>query len=54
MKLHHFQQNSLSVEQYVAEFEELMIKCDLAKSEENIIVRFMSGLKPSIAHTVQL
>lgn len=38
----------------MAEFEEPILKCDLTKLEENTIAWFMSGLRPSIAHTIQL
>lgn len=43
LKFHHFQKNLLSVEQYVSEFEELMLKCDLTEPEENTVDKFLSG-----------
>lgn len=42
------------MEEYVAEFEQLLVKCDLIELKENTTVRFLGGLKPSIANTVQL
>ncbi|XP_028556775.1 uncharacterized protein LOC114581220 [Dendrobium catenatum] len=54
LKYHRIRQNQLTVEEYVAEFEQLSLKCDLVEPEENTIVRFLGGLNPSIVNVVQL
>ncbi|KAI0529218.1 hypothetical protein KFK09_001765 [Dendrobium nobile] len=54
LKLHRIQQNQLTVEEYVAEFEQLSLKCDMVESEENTIARFLEGLQPAIGNVVQL
>lgn len=43
LKLHQFQQDQLSVENYATEFEQLMLKCDLNEHEESTIVQFLGG-----------
>ncbi|KAI0512359.1 hypothetical protein KFK09_012998 [Dendrobium nobile] len=54
LRLHRLHQHQLSVEEYVEEFEQLSLKCDLNKPAENTIARFMDCLQPTIAHVVQL
>ncbi|PKU69610.1 RNA-directed DNA polymerase [Dendrobium catenatum] len=54
LRLQRLQQHQLTVEEYVAEFEQLLLKCDLAEPPENTIARFIEGLQPAIAHVVQL
>ncbi|PKU68398.1 RNA-directed DNA polymerase [Dendrobium catenatum] len=54
LKLHRLQQQQRTVEEYVAEFEQLSLKCDLNEPHENTIARFIEGLQPSIANIVQL
>ncbi|XP_020694824.1 uncharacterized protein LOC110108492 [Dendrobium catenatum] len=54
LKLHRLQQNQLTVEEYIAEFEQLSLQCELAEPEENSIALFLEGLQPSIANVVQL
>lgn len=54
LKLHPFKQDQRSVKAYIAEFEELMLKCNLNELEENSIARFLGGLKPTIINMVQL
>ncbi|PKU81761.1 RNA-directed DNA polymerase [Dendrobium catenatum] len=54
LKLHRLQQHQFSVEEYVAEFEQLALKCDLSEPVENTIARFLEGLQPAIANVVQL
>ncbi|KAG6531552.1 hypothetical protein ZIOFF_005366 [Zingiber officinale] len=44
----------LSVEDYVAEFENLMMRCDVLEPEEQIIARFLGGLRYEIGNVVQL
>ena len=53
-KLHNLQEGSLSVKEYRREFEKLLIKCDIRESEDQIIVRYISGLDPRYAHMVEL
>ena len=44
----------MSVEDYVKEFEMLMIRCELQESQEQTIVRFIGGLQREIADLVEL
>ncbi|KAK9210956.1 hypothetical protein WN943_000329 [Citrus x changshan-huyou] len=55
LKFHNFRQRELSVEEdYTAEFDNLMMKCDLVEAEEHTIARYLGGLKPEIGNVVQL
>ena len=54
LKFHNFKQKELSVEDYTAEFDNLMMKCDLVEAEEHTIARYLGGLKPEIGNVVQL
>ncbi|KAH7682941.1 Zinc finger CCHC-type protein [Dioscorea alata] len=52
--IHNLKQNDLSVEAYTAEFDYLMIKCDVVEPQEQTIARFLGGLRTEIGHMVQL
>ncbi|PWA72114.1 hypothetical protein CTI12_AA275430 [Artemisia annua] len=54
LKLHNLKQNELSCEDYTAEFDHLMIKCDIVEPEEQTIARYLGGLRPEISNVVQL
>ncbi|KAH9667915.1 Endonuclease [Citrus sinensis] len=54
LKFHNFRKKELSVEDYTAEFDNLMMKCDLVEAEEHTIARYLGGLKPEIGNVVQL
>ncbi|XP_039140401.1 uncharacterized protein LOC120277608 [Dioscorea cayenensis subsp. rotundata] len=54
LKLHNFKQNDLSVEEYTAEFDYLMIKCDVVEPQEQTIARFLGGLRTEVGNMVQL
>lgn len=54
LKFHNFKQGDLSVEEYSAEFDHLMMRCDLYEPEEQTIARYLGGLKPEIGNIVQL
>ena len=54
IKLQTLRQGSLSVEEYVKEFELLLIRCDLNEPQEQTIARFLDGLKRDIANVVEL
>ncbi|KAH9763891.1 hypothetical protein KPL70_001325 [Citrus sinensis] len=54
LKFHNFKQKELSMEDYTAEFDNLMMKCDLLEAEEHTIARYLGGLKPEIGNVVQL
>ena len=54
LKFQNFKQKELSVEDYTAEFDNLMMKCDLVEAEEHTIARYLGGLKPEIGNVVQL
>ncbi|XP_031404630.1 uncharacterized protein LOC116213728 [Punica granatum] len=53
-RLYNFKQEELTVEEYTAEFEHLMMKCDLVKPEEQTIARYLGGLRSEIRNVVQL
>ena len=53
-QLHHLNQGNLSVEEYIREFEKLVINCDLQEPEEQTIVRYLGGLDPRYANVVEL
>uniref|UniRef100_A0A2N9IMF6 Retrotransposon gag domain-containing protein n=1 Tax=Fagus sylvatica TaxID=28930 RepID=A0A2N9IMF6_FAGSY len=42
MKFHNFKQRELSVEEYTAEFDHLMIRCDVVEQEEQMIARYLA------------
>ena len=48
MKFHNFKQRELSVEEYTAEFDHLMICCDVVEQEEQMIARYLGGLRVEI------
>ena len=54
LKIQNLKQQNLTVEEYSAEFENLMIKGDLQEAEEQSIARYLSGLRFKISKTVQL
>lgn len=54
LKLQAFKQNSLSVDEYINEFEWLNIMCDLEERTEHKIARFITGLERRIAKKVDL
>ena len=53
-KLYNFKQYNLSVEDYIREFEYLMLRCDIKEPEEQNIVRFLGGLKRELADAIRL
>ena len=54
LKIQNLKQQNLTVEEYSAEFENLMIKGDLQEAEEQSIARYLAGLRFEISKTVQL
>ncbi|KAL3503374.1 hypothetical protein ACH5RR_037823 [Cinchona calisaya] len=54
LKCHSFKQNNLSVVDYTAEFEDLMLRCDIYEPEEQTIARYLGGLRIEICNVVQL
>ena len=54
MKFHNFKQRELSVEEYTVEFDHLMIRCDIVKKEEQMIARYLDGLRVEISDVVHL
>ncbi|KAL3521868.1 hypothetical protein ACH5RR_014702 [Cinchona calisaya] len=54
LKFHSFKQNNLSVVDYTAEFEDLMLRCDIYEPEEQTIARYLGGLRIEICNVVQL
>ncbi|XP_071713543.1 uncharacterized protein [Rutidosis leptorrhynchoides] len=51
---HHLRQQSMSVEEFIHEFDKQRMRCDVDEPEEQTIARFLSNLKPEIADVVTL
>ncbi|PKI64741.1 hypothetical protein CRG98_014873 [Punica granatum] len=49
-RLYNFKQEELTVEEYTAEFEHLMMKCDIVEPEEQTIARYLGGLRSEICN----
>ena len=47
-------QGSMSVEEYIREFEKLLIKCQIKEPEDQTIVRYLVSLDPKYANMVEL
>ena len=54
MKIHNFRQKEMTVAEYTAEFDHLMLKRELIELEEQTIARYLGGLKYEIFNVVQL
>lgn len=54
LKFHNFRQNDLSVEEYTAEFDHSMMRCDIVEPEEQMVARYLRGLRLEISNIVQL
>jgi pentatricopeptide repeat protein len=54
LKFHNFWQNELSVEDYTAEFDHSMMRCDIVEPEEQMVARYLGGLRSEISNVVQL
>ena len=54
LKLHHLKQCSKSVEEYIRDFEQLLLKCDLKKDESETLIRQLSRLDEQIANVMEL
>ncbi|XP_073109928.1 uncharacterized protein [Elaeis guineensis] len=54
IKLQSLRQGRMCVEDYIKEFEMLMMRCDLREPQEQTIARFLGGLNKEIADTVEL
>jgi hypothetical protein len=54
IKFHNFWQNELSVEEYTAEFDHSMMICDIVELEEQMVARYLGGLRSKIGNVVQL
>ncbi|GJX54965.1 transposase, MuDR, MULE transposase domain protein, partial [Tanacetum coccineum] len=51
---HSLMQNNSSVEQFIADFDRLRMRCGADEDEEQVIARFLGALRPDIADIVQL
>uniref|UniRef100_A0A2N9H3H4 Integrase catalytic domain-containing protein n=1 Tax=Fagus sylvatica TaxID=28930 RepID=A0A2N9H3H4_FAGSY len=54
MKFHNFKQREMSVEEYTAEFDHLMIRCDIVEQEGQMIACYLGELCVKISDVVQL
>ncbi|GJU60539.1 RNA-directed DNA polymerase [Tanacetum coccineum] len=53
-KYHSLMQNNSSVEQFIANFDRLCMRCGADEDEEQVIVRFLGALRSDIADIIQL
>ena len=53
-KLYNFKQYNLFVEEYIREFEYLILRCDIKEPEKQTIARFLGGLKKEFADVIRL
>ena len=53
-KIHNFKHRELTVEDYMVEFDNIMLKGDLVELEEQTIARYLGDLRYDIANVVQL
>ena len=53
-KFYNFKQYNLSVEEYIREFEYLMLRCDIKELEEQTIAWYLGGLKKEVADVIRL
>ncbi|KAJ0550590.1 putative nucleotidyltransferase, Ribonuclease H [Helianthus annuus] len=51
---HNCKQGTLSVEEFIMEFEKLRMRCGIDEEEEQVIARFLGGLRADISDIVQL
>jgi len=54
IEFHNSKQNSLTIEEYTMEFEELLMKCNIQEPEEQTVARYLGRLSEEIANVVQL
>ncbi|KAK0587640.1 hypothetical protein LWI29_026225 [Acer saccharum] len=54
LKIQNFRQKDLSIAEYTAEFDNLMLKGDLMEPEQQTIARYLGGLNYEISNVVQL
>jgi len=54
IKFHNLKQNSLTIEEYIMEFENLLMKCNIQEPEEQTVARYLGRLSEEIANVVQL
>ncbi|XP_074304772.1 uncharacterized protein LOC141639585 [Silene latifolia] len=54
LKLQSLEQGSMTVTEYIKEFEKMSIVCDLEEKEELRVARFIKGLTPAIAKRVEI
>ena len=54
VKFYNFKQYNLPVEEYIREFEYLILQFDINELEEQTITRFLGGLKRELADAIRL
>ncbi|KAF2302891.1 hypothetical protein GH714_010346 [Hevea brasiliensis] len=54
IKLQSLRQGEMCVNDYVKEFEMLMLRCDVREPQEQTIAHFLGGLNYEIANTIEL
>ncbi|CAM8960386.1 unnamed protein product [Rhodiola kirilowii] len=54
IEYHNLKQKTLTVEQYTNEFDMLRMRCDAVEEDEQIVARYLAGLKLEISDVVYL
>ena len=54
IKFHNLKQNSVTIEEYTMEFEELLMKCIIQEPEEKTVARYLERLNEEITNVIQL
>ncbi|XP_061364670.1 uncharacterized protein LOC133308096 [Gastrolobium bilobum] len=54
IEYHNFRQRDLTVEQYTTEFDRLRMRCDMVEEDEQVIARYLGGLRDEISDVVYL
>ncbi|CAM8925962.1 unnamed protein product [Rhodiola kirilowii] len=54
IEYHNLKQKTLTVEQYTNEFDMMRMRCDVVEEDEQIVTRYLAGLKPEISDVVYL
>ena len=48
LKFHNFWQSKLYVEDYTAEFDHSMMRCDIVEPKEQMVARYLGGYVPKL------
>ncbi|GJS23008.1 reverse transcriptase domain-containing protein [Tanacetum coccineum] len=54
LEFHNLKQQTLTVEEFISEFERVRMRCGVEENEEQTIARFLGGLRTDISDVVYL